>query len=147
MQQEIEPQTSPDKSIFNNLVDLAPYEKSLKNARIWLFVIAGIQFAVGIFEYFSIDDNIVAAIAFGVDAFVALGFLTLAFWSKKKPLMAFSIALAFYAIVIIGYIVIDPSNLFKGIIVKVLVVIALIKAINDAKQYEEVKASIEGNQS
>jgi len=147
MQQEIEQQTSPDKSIFNNLVDLAPYEKTLKNARIWLFVIAGIQFGVGIFEYFSVEDNIVAAIAFGIDAFVALGFLTLAFWSKKKPLMAFSIALAFYAIVIIGYIIIDPSNLFKGIIVKVLVVIALIKAINDARQYEEVKASIEGNQS
>jgi len=146
MQQEIEQQTPPEKSIFNNLVDLAPYEKTLKNARIWLFVIAGIQFCIGIFEYFTVDDNMVAAIAFGIDAFVALGFLTLAFWSKKKPLMAFSIALAFYAIVIIGYIIIDPSNFFKGIIIKVLVVVALVKAINGAKQYEEVKASIEGNQ-
>jgi uncharacterized membrane protein len=144
MQQEPE-QTTANKSIFNNLVDLAPYEKSLKNARIWLFVIAGIQFCVGIFEYFSLDDNIVAAIAFGIDAFVALGFLTLAFWSKKKPLLAFSIALVFYLVVIIGYIVIDPSNVFKGLIVKVLVVIALIKAINDAKQYEEVKASIDAH--
>ena len=147
MQEQLEQQTSPGNSIFNNLVDLAPYEKNLKNARIWLFVIAAIQFAVGIFEYFSVDDNIVAAIAFSIDAFVALGFLTLAFWSKKRPLMAFSISLAFYALVIIGYIVIDPSNLFKGIIIKVLVVVALIKAITDAKQYEEVKASIDGNQS
>ena len=143
----MEQPTSPDKSIFNNLVDLAPYEKSLKNARIWLFVIAGIQFCVGLFEYFTVDDNMVAAIAFGIDAFVALGFLTLAFWSKKKPMLAFSIALAFYSIVIVGYIIIDPSNLFKGIIIKILVIVALIKAINDAKQYEEVKASIEGQQS
>ena len=112
-----------------------------------MFVIAGIQFCVGLFEYFTVDDNMVAAIAFGIDAFVALGFLTLAFWSKKKPMLAFSIALAFYSIVIVGYIIIDPSNLFKGIIIKILVIVALIKAINDAKQYEEVKASIEGQQS
>ena len=145
MQPEVEQQAQTTDSIFNNLVDLAPYEKSLKNARIWLYVIAGLQFAVGIFEYFTIDDNIVAAIAFGIDAFVALGFLALALWSKKKPLVAFSIALGFYGVVLIAFTILDPSNFFKGIIIKILVIVALVKAIKDAKQYEEVKASIEGN--
>lgn len=146
MQQEVEQQAQANKSIFNNLIDLAPYEKSLKNARIWLYVISGLQFAMGIFEYFTVDDNIVAAMAFGIDAFVALGFLALGLWSKKKPLLAFSIALGFYAIVVITFTILDPSNLLKGIIMKILVVVALVKAIRDAKQYEEVKASIEGNQ-
>jgi hypothetical protein len=146
MQPDVEQQPQANESIFNDLVDLAPYEKSLKNARIWLYIITGLQFAMGLFEYFTIDDNIIAAVAFGIDAFVAMSFLILALWSKKKPLIAFSIALGFYALFLITFTVLDPSNLFKGLIMKILVTIALIKAVRDAKQYEEVRASISNNQ-
>ena len=75
MQPETEQQTQTNESIFTNLVDLAPYEKSLKNARTWLYIIAALQFGIGIFEYFTIDDKTVAAVAFGIDTFVALVFL------------------------------------------------------------------------
>ena len=42
--------------------------------------------------------------------------------------------------------ILDPATIAKGIIMKVLIIIALVKAIKDAKQYEEVKASISNNQ-
>ena len=146
MQPETEPQTQTNESIFTNLVDLAPYEKSLKNARTWLYIIAALQFGIGIFEYFTIDDKTVADVAFGIDTFVAQVFLGLALWSKKKPLVAFSIALGFYALFHITFMILDPATIAKGIIMKVLIIIALVKAIKDAKQYEEVKASISNNQ-
>ena len=87
-----------------------------------------------------------AAVAFGIDTFVALVFLGLALWSRKKPLVAFSIALGFYALFHITFMILDPATIAKGIIMKVLIIIALVKAIKDAKQYEEVKASISNNQ-
>ena len=142
MQTDLEPQPQSSETIFNNLVDLEPYEKSLKNARVWLYVIAGIQFAMGIYEYFTVEDNVVAAVAFGIDAFIALGFLTLALWSKKKPVIAFAIALGFYILFLVSFIFLDPANIFKGLILKILVIVALIKANRDARKYEEVKASL-----
>ena len=41
---------SETESIFSDVYDTSVYKKTLKNARIWLFVIAGFQFAMGIFE-------------------------------------------------------------------------------------------------
>lgn len=129
-------------NLFNDVFDLAPYEKSMRNARIWLYVIAGIQFLVGIFEYSTVPDKTVGAIAFGIDAGVALVFLVLALWSKKAPTVAFTIALVFYAVVVLAAMFLDASNIYRGIILKILVVIALVKANRDARKYEEAKRAL-----
>ena len=83
------------ETIFDDVYDLEPYEKTMKNARGWLYVIAVIQFIIGIVEYNTVDEPTVAAIAFGIDAFIAVVFLALSLWSKKKPVVAFTIALSF----------------------------------------------------
>lgn len=133
-----------EESIFNDAYDLAPYEKTMKNARIWLYVIAGAQFIMGIIEYNSVDDKTIAQFAFGIDAFLALVFLGLSLWSKKKPAVAFTIALVFYLVVVLGLAILsgDFTALFKGTIFKILVVVALIKANRDARQYEAIKRSL-----
>ena len=129
-------------SIFNDVLNTELYEKTLKNARIWLYVIAGIQFLVGIFEYFSTADKSIGTIAFGIDAMLAVIFLVLALWSREKPVLAFTSALVFYLLVHIGFMMLDPTNIFKGIIIKIFVVMALVKANRDARKYEGVKASL-----
>lgn len=132
------------ESIFDDVYDLAPYEKTMKNARGWLYAIAVIQFIIGIVQYNTVDDPTVAAVAFGMDAFIALVFLGLALWSKKKPVVAFTIALGFYAVIILGIALLsgDFTSLVKGIIFKILVVAALIKANRDARKYEAIKQSL-----
>jgi hypothetical protein len=131
-------------TIFDDVYDLAPYEKSMKNARVWLYVIAAIQFILGIVEFNTVDDPTIAAVAFGIDAFIALVFLVLAVWSKKKPVIAFTIALSFYVVIIVSLALIsgDFAGLAKGIIFKILIVAALIKANKDARKYEAIKQSL-----
>jgi predicted MFS family arabinose efflux permease len=133
-----------EESIFSGVYDLAPYEKTMKNARIWLYVIAGAQLLMGIYEYNTIDDKTVGAIASGIDAFIALTFLGLSLWSKKKPVIAFTIALVFYIVIVLGLALLsgDFMTLAKGIIFKILVVVALVKANRDARQYEAIKQSL-----
>ena len=114
----------------------------MKNARIWLYVIAGIQTAMGFYEYATTADQTVAIVALCIDAFVGLSFLVLALWSRKKPYLAFVCALSFYALFNIAFMVLDASNLYRGVILKLIIVIALVKAIKDAKKYEEVKAAM-----
>ena len=133
---------SETESIFSDVYDTSVYEKTLKNARIWLFVIAGFQFAMGIFEKITIEDPQVGWIAFSIDAFIAFIFLGLALWSKKKPVVAFTIALVLYILINVGFMLIDSSNIYKGFLIKIFVVIALVKANRDARKYENIRASI-----
>ena len=127
------------ETIFSEIYDLEPYERTLKNARIWLYVIAGLQFIMGIIEYNREDDPVIGWTAFGIDAFIAVGFLVLALWSRKKPVPAFTIALVSYIVLHVGFSILDPSNLVRGIIIKILVIVALVKANRDARKYEEMK--------
>lgn len=130
------------ETIFSNFVDTAPYEKSLNNARIWLYVIAGIQTISAIVEYSTIDDKQVASIAGLIDICVAALFFGLALWSKKQPVAAFIIALVIYVAFGIGMLILNPSNLSVFYIIKVLVVIALVKAINSANTIKKLKESM-----
>jgi hypothetical protein len=43
---------------------------------------------------------------------------------------------------VVGMILIDASNIYKGVIIKILIFVALIKAVRDARKYEEVKATM-----
>ena len=81
-------------------------------------------------------------IAFSIDAFITFIFLGLALWSKKKPVVSFTIALALYILINVGFMLIDSSNIYKGFLIKIFVVIALVKANRDARKYENIRASI-----
>ena len=128
-------------TIFNNLIDTDEYEKKFKSARIWIYVIAGFQFAMGIFEFIKEEES-VAWIAMGIDWAVALIFLFLGLWSRRKPAAAFLSALIFYLVIVTAFAAIEISSLFKGIIFKILIVIALVKAYNNAREYENMKKAI-----
>lgn len=128
--------------LFDGIYDTSAYEKNMKNARTWLYIIAGFQFAMGIFEYNTTPDATVALIAFGIDAFIAVVFLGLGLWSRKKPVPAFTAAFAIYILILIGFALLDIASLYKGVVVKILVIIALVKANRDARKFEEARASL-----
>jgi hypothetical protein len=65
-----------------------------------------------------------------------LGF---ALWSKQKPVPAFTAALITYIAFFVFFGILDPANFYRGIIVKIFLVIALIKGLKDAKEAEEMK--------
>ena len=129
-------------TIFSDIVDTAPYEKSLRNARIYLYIIAALQFGIGIYEYASTEDKNLALVAGGIDAGIGVLFLLLALWSYKKPAIAFMTALIAFLVIHIGLSIIDPSHIYRGIILKILVVVALIKAFKDARQVEKLRESV-----
>ena len=134
-------QNAPQETIFNDVLDTAPYEKSLKNARIWLYVVAAFQAGMGIFEFATIDDKTLAWIALIIDVVIGGVFLGLALWSRTKPYLSFVIALGLYVVFNVAFMALDSSNMLRGLLVKILVVIALVKAVRDAKKYEEIKSA------
>ncbi|HEX4958491.1 MAG TPA: hypothetical protein VFV46_09965 [Lacibacter sp.] len=128
-----------EATIFNDLITTDEHEKKFKTARVWLYVLAGFQFVMGIIEY-AREEGMIAWFAAGIDWFIALCFFLLAIWSKKKPATAFLTSLIFYGCILTVLALIEPASILKGIIFKVLIIIALYKAYTMAKEYEELKS-------
>lgn len=127
------------ESVLLDVADMSGYDKSLRRARGWLYVLAAMQACIGVYELCTTEDATVGKIAFGIDLFVAVVFLGLTIWSYKKPAPAFLTSLIFYIVFIVLLCIVDPANIFRGILVKILFVIALVRAYKDAKEIEEMK--------
>ena len=132
------------ESIFSDALDTSRYDKSLKRARVYLYIIAGIQCAVGIYEYATIRDKDFALVAAAIDFGIGALFIFFAVWSYKNPVTAFLTALITFVVIHIGMAFFDPASIIRGIILKGLAVFALIKAYNDAKEAQRLRESIGG---
>ena len=127
------------ETMFSDIVDIKPYEKNLKNARIWLYVIAAIQVVFGIVQYAITDDKEIGLIVAIVEAGIGVLFFLFALWSYKKPATAFMTALVTFVVIHVASAIIEPSQIYKGIILKVLVIVALVKGFNNAREVEKLK--------
>ena len=128
-------------------IEIEGYELGVKKARNALFWAAGLFFVGEMISLFmtpgldAITISIVIAIAL-VEAgiFVALGF-----WTRKKPYTAIIWGIiTFCAFIILGAVATGYSdgasagvaNIFRGIIVKIIILINLIRPLGDAKALE-----------
>lgn len=116
------------------------YDKHIRQARNAIFAVAiliTISVLILVFsdsmygEYLWLD-----LLVYGI--FVS-GFVLLGFWTKKKPYYAIVAALILYAIFIAMNAVLDINTLYKGIILKIIIIVLLVKGINDAKEAQERK--------
>src|SRR5690242_8796375 len=128
--------SSPQEHIFNDVIDTSPYEKNLKTARVYLYIVAALQVGVGIYQYANADDPELAWLLGGIPGGLGILFLLFAIWSYKQPKAAFISALIVFVIAHGASMYFDPSTIYKGIILKILVIVALVKGINDARQVE-----------
>lgn len=72
---------------------------------------------------------------------LAVGFVALYFWSKRKPLPAVITALCIYLAVQIGDFLMDPRLLFSGAAVKLMVCSALLLGIRSALKRQPKRSS------
>jgi signal transduction histidine kinase len=118
-------------------------KKKMKNVKILLYVIAGINVVVGLF---LLMDSV--TFVDGISSFVAAAvFIGCAIWVNNQPLTGVIAAFVFWLLLQLSVIFIDPAMLFQGIILKVIFIGIFIKGIlsaNDAKKYtaqlKEMKA-------
>ena len=102
--------------------------KLIRKARNTLLVIAGISFLSGAYYYLTQDDLgtfISALVLFAV-------YLTLGFWSQKRPLIALVLGLLVYLTTLVINGIVEPSTVYRGLIIKGIIVVFLAKGINSA---------------
>ena len=135
---------NPDETIFSaEEFSMKGYDKHIRQARNVIFVAAGILVlnliiliatAPVFYDYLWIDILI-----WGL--FIA-GFVALGIWTKKKPYSAIIGALILYGVFVILNAVIDVTTLYKGIYIKVIIIVFLFKGLNDAREAQQIKEQI-----
>jgi hypothetical protein len=138
------PEETPEKNketIFTEQeFSTQAYDKHIRQARNAIFVAAGLL-TLGLiilgatlpdyYEYFWIDCIIWGAF---IVAFILLGL-----WTKKKPYTAIVCALVLYALFIILNAIADPTTIYKGIILKIVIIVSLVKGLNDAREAQQMR--------
>lgn len=136
--------TEFDQNEFQYAYDLKKHDLDtakdvVKSGTTTLFVLAGL-IAVGNTVLYFTTDQIEILIA-GV--FIVAIFLGLAFWSKKKPFTALVVALIVYVTIILADAFFDPYTILKGLLLKIIIIGALIKAIRGAKDAQNIMEEME----
>ena len=76
-------------------------------------------------------DDSATLIASGI---LTIVYLALAYWSQQKPLIAMVLGLLVYLTTLVINAIVDPETIYRGIILKVLIIGFLGKGINSALQ-------------
>jgi hypothetical protein len=138
-QQQKIPDTPQEETIFTDQDwSMQGYDKHIKNARIMLFIVAGLQ----LLPLFTLPDNIADEakyIIIGLQLFFAAVFVGLGLWTKYKPFAALLTAMLFFIGIWVLGAILDPASIFQGIIVKIIVIVLLILGIRNAKEAEELR--------
>ena len=115
------------------------YETGIKKARTALFVTAALlllgEILTASMSGIEWTPLMVVIVAIEVGVFVALGF-----WTRTKPYAAIVTGLILFILYWIAVIVIGGTEAaFKGVIVKIIIIVYLVQAINPAKAWEDTK--------
>lgn len=105
-------------------------EKHVRGARTTLFVLAGLFFLYAVlYGGGVIADDIVSLVVYFIFGII---YILLGLWANSSPRPASIAGLVLYLLMIILIAFADPSTLFKGLIIKALVIIYLIRGISEA---------------
>ena len=127
-----------DVTIFSGEEFNAPLNyRSIRNARNAMFFAAGAIVLNMIIIYSGNSDTELIWFDLLVWGLFVASFILLGIWTKSKPYTALVIAITLYGLFILLNAALDVSTIFKGIIMKVIIIVYLIKAINDAKEVQE----------
>ena len=128
-------------------IELEGYELGVKKARNALFWAAGLILLGEIITYArSAGEG--EALGIAIIILIVGTFFGLALWTKKKPYTAIVMGIVAFIVYILLVVVINGiadgaegvlKALFGGIIVKVLILVALIRPLKDAKLLQDVK--------
>ncbi|MBN1554947.1 MAG: hypothetical protein JXA11_09390 [Phycisphaerae bacterium] len=122
-------------------------KKKCRQASIALFAAAVLQGITGIalYAFLKNEPNVdmqKLQILVGVVVGIGVVFAVLGFWARVNPLPASIVGLVLYVTLHAIDAVADPSALLRGWIIKVIVVVALINAIQAGITYRQLKAKM-----
>lgn len=131
-----------ESSIFaEEDLSIGIYDKHIRQARNAIFIAAAVLLINVLILANSLPSGYEYAwIDLGLWGVFIAGFVFLGFWTKKKPYYAIIGALILYGLFIAINAALDITTIYKGIIMKVIIISLLIKGLSDAKGAQELQS-------
>ncbi len=129
-------------NVANKKQLLIDKKKSVKKARIILFILAGLNFVFGIVFGIVLNFNIQILIGSILGALIYFG---LGMWSRKNPFPAILSGFLIYVVFNVITAIANPATIVQGIIWKVLIISGFVygyKGVKDSEALEVELASI-----
>ena len=117
-----------------------------------LFAVAILQALGGILFYYLLKENpqvspeALQSLLIG-NLVLAGIFAALGFWARVSPLPAAIVGLVLFVSVHLVSAIMDPATIVQGILVKVIVIVALIKAIQAGGKYRQLQVQMRASDS
>ncbi|MBG9375359.1 hypothetical protein I5907_03885 [Panacibacter sp. DH6] len=140
----MEPNQNPEQPTEQLQDDYDPnsmegYDKPVRNAKIILFLIAGLQL-LPLFMPGDMQEP-VRTITIASTLAVAFVFAFFAWWTSYKPYWSILAALIFYILLLTASAIMQPATIIQGVIAKVIAITLLIYALGNAKEVQRWKDS------
>lgn len=123
----------------SRLHQIKELNRKVKSAQTTLFVLAGLFFVFGVIYYFIGGQDQIAFAALIQNLILAAVFLALGGWAKSKPVVALISGLVLFILLQLILIAQDLENIGRGIILKVIVIIYMVKGLQSAIEAEKIK--------
>jgi hypothetical protein len=120
-------------------MEISSLKKKIESARNTLYVLAALFMVMGLVLFFMNPTEDTAAAILITNTVVAVIFLLLGYWSAKKPVASIISGMVLYVLVQLMTMVDDPLNIFKGIILKIIIISYLIKGLMSALEAEKIQ--------
>lgn len=120
-------------------LEMEGYETGIKKARNALLATGALVF-IGELISASTSGIEITPLLIGIALFEAGIFIALAFWTKTKPYAAIITGLILFILMWVAAIAINGGRgVYSGIVVKIIIIVYLVKALKDAKAWEDAK--------
>ncbi|HEY8929413.1 MAG TPA: hypothetical protein VIM55_09500 [Mucilaginibacter sp.] len=120
-------------------IDHFEFNAEVRKAANSLYYLSAIFVISGLIVYVTNKDSEDAVVTLILNLVLAMIFLALGGYARKKPLACIISGLALYAIVVVLNAIIDPVTIIKGLIMKIIIVGFLIKGLKAALEIEKMK--------
>ena len=140
--------TEIQKEIFYHQLEarksgLKDLDQKIYNARITLWIIAGMTLLFGIVTYL-VDSEVEGAIVMLIlNVVISIVFLLIGNWAAEKPFSALVLGLVVYVGMLLYWISEGQTSFTAGIIGRLVIIGFLIKGITSARDAEELKKELD----
>lgn len=124
--------------------------KQMRGASVPLFALAALQLLVGgiVFGLSTVATQgqgqqaaDVQALGIGI-LVIGSVFLGLGFWARKAPMPAALTGLVLYIALLVFDGVLEPANIHRGLLIKVIIILALVKSVSAGMKYRELRSQM-----
>lgn len=110
--------------------------EAIRRARFWILAVAVLHLIGALFFFIAPGEmDSVATIIIVVNIIYAAIYAGFGFWSNTNPFAASLAAMILFCTTILVNVVIDPTTIFQGILIKIFVILALLSGMKSGLRY------------